>query len=320
MEGPDKGRGGALLDVRLLRLFDLLYRTRSVTRAAEQLAQTQPTASIWLNRLRRDLHDPLFVRTQAGMEPTPRADALIGMARAALDALQRLTESDTGFDPATSQRRFRICMTDASHVTLLPRLLGRLHQQARMVRVEALQIDVRTGLRLQSGEADLALGLIPELEAGFYQQTLYGQDWVCLANPLHPRITGQLDLAAYEAEGHIAIASGTGHHLLDAALAAARVQRRVLLELPGFLGLGAIVLATELIATLPRHSGETLAAANGLAVFPTPVPIPSFTVKQYWHARYHHDAGNRWLRALCAELFQQRIARPVLSARRTHGE
>jgi DNA-binding transcriptional LysR family regulator len=310
MDGPEERSGAALLDTRGLRLFDLLYRTRSVTHAAQQLGQAQPTVSIWLNRLRRDLRDPLFVRTRAGMEPTPRADALIGMARAALEALQRLAEADTGFDPATSRRRFRICMTDASHVTLLPRLLGRLCAVAPMVRVEVLEIDEHTGMRLQSGEANLALGLIPDLELGFYQQSLYRQDWVCLANSAHPRIASRLDRAAYEAEGHIAIGS-TGHQLLEAAVAAARVQRRVVLDLPGFLGLGALIQATDLIATLPRHTGETLAAASGLAVFPAPVPIPSFTVKQHWHARYHHDVGNRWLRALCADLFQQHTDRPV---------
>jgi DNA-binding transcriptional LysR family regulator len=309
MEGPGKRSGTAPLDARSLRLFDLLYRTRSVTRAAEQLGQAQPTVSIWLNRLRRDLHDPLFVRTRAGMEPTPRADALIGMARTALDALQRLTEADTGFDPASSHQRFRICMTDASHVTLLPRLLGRLRTVAPLVRVEVLQIDAQTEARLQSGEADLALGLIPELEVGFYQQSLYVQDWVCLVNPRHPRIGKRLDRAAYEAEGHIAIAS-TGYRLLEAAVASARVQRHVVLDLPGFLGLGALIQATDLIATLPRHTGETLAATNGLAAFPAPVPIPSFSVKLHWHARYHHDAGNRWLRALCADLFQQHTSRP----------
>ena len=82
----------------------------------------------------------------------------------------------------------------------------------------------------------------------------------------------------------------------------------MLLELPGFLGLAAILSTNDLIATLPRHIGETLARAAGLRVLACPLAIPSFTVKQYWHARYHHDAGNRWLRGLCAELFMQPAA------------
>lgn len=59
----------------------------------------------------------------------------------------------------------------------------------------------------------------------------------------------------------------------------------------------------DLVATLPRHIGETLARSAGLRVLACPLKIPSFTVKQYWHARYHHAAANRWLRGICAELF-----------------
>src|SRR5438445_13268564 len=109
-----------LLDPRLLRLFDALFTTGSVTKAAEKLGQSQPTVSIWLARLRKQLNDPLFVRTADGMLPTPRTDALMGTVREVLGGLQRLSESAAEFDPPTAQRRFRICMTDASHITLLP--------------------------------------------------------------------------------------------------------------------------------------------------------------------------------------------------------
>ncbi len=83
--------------------------------------------------------------------------------------------------------------------------------------------------------------------------------------------------------------------------------RRISLELPGFLGLAAIVSTTDLVATVPRHIGETLASsssgASALNVWDCPVPVPPFTVKQHWHARYHQDPANRWLRVLCEELF-----------------
>ena len=110
-------------------------------------------------------------------------------------------------------------------------------------------------------------------------------------------------LQDYLAEAHIGIVSGTGYLLLDGTLKLLGVERRVLLELPGFLGLPAIVSNTDLIATLPRHIGETLAQAAGLRVLACPLPIPPFTVKQYWHARYHFDPANRWLRGVCAQLF-----------------
>lgn len=302
----DTDRGTALLSIKLLRLFDLLYSTNSVTRAGEAMGQSQPTVSNWLGRLRRQLGDELFVRTAAGMQATPRAEELIVPVREALAALRRVAAPAEAFDPSVATRRFRICMTDASHITLLPRLLAHVRAAAPGVRLEAARIDDQTGQALQSGQADLAIGLVPWLESGFYQQVLYPQDWVCLVNARHPRIGAKgLGLRDYKAEAHIGIVGGTGIQLLEAALERQQVERRILLELPGFLGLAAIVSTTDLVATVPRHIGETLASSSAgvLNVHDCPVPVPAFTVKQHWHARFHQDSANRWLRALCEELF-----------------
>ena len=292
-----------LPDLKLLQLFDILYDTRSVTRVAEQLGQSQPTISIWLGRLREYLQDPLFIRTPGGMAPTPQADALIGPCREILESLRRFVAWEIAFDPATAKRRFRICMTDASHITLLPRLLAHVRAQAPGVRLEAATIDGNTERALESGEADLAIGYVPWLSGGIYQQQLYEQDWVCLTNRRHPRGGARFGVKQYRAEGHIAIAAGTGAQLLEQALARERIEREVVLELPGFLGLGTVIQTTDLVATLPRHIGETLAQANGLHVHNCPIPVERFAVRQHWHARYHHEAGNRWLRGVIALLF-----------------
>jgi len=158
---------------------------------------------------------------------------------------------------------------------------------------------------LREGEADLAIGLVSDLGSGFYQQRLYRQDFVCLAHKRHPRLRESLTRADYEREGHVEVASGTGYRLLNQALAAAELRRDVILELPGFLGLASILAATDLIATLPRHIGETLAESAELRVHPCPFPIPTFEVRQHWHERYNAEPGNRWLRGVIAQLFQK---------------
>ena len=292
-----------LVDIRLLRLFEAIYEAGNVTRAAEQLGLSQPTVSIGLGKLRAHFGDPLFVRTAEGMQPTPPADALISPIRDTLESLRRISQWEAHFDPATADRKFRICMTDASHIALLPQLLTHVRKVAPHVRLEAARIDTDMPQALQSGSADLAVGLIPDLETGYYQQTLYHQDWICLASAAHPRIGKGLTLDRYQREAHIEIVLGTGHDLLDEALNRFGIERRELLSLPGFLGLVTILATSDLIATLPRHIGETLALIGGLAVHACPFPIEAFSVKQYWHARYHHDPASRWLRGICAKLF-----------------
>jgi DNA-binding transcriptional LysR family regulator len=291
------------IDIKLLRLLDALHASQSVTRTAERLGLSQPTISIGLARLRKMLGDPLFVRTPQGMQPTPRTQDLMPAVRQVLDGMDLLASVTAQFDAASSERRFRIFMTDASHVTLMPRLFAQVRALAPGVKLEAATLGPDMAKALQSGEADLALGLIPTLDRGFYQQALFDQDWVCLCHADHPRIGEPFDLSHYLNEAHVGIVSGTGTQLLEDALKKLDKPRQVQLALPGFLGLPGILSTSDLVATLPRHIGETLARTAGLRVLPCPVAIESFTVKQYWHTRYHQDPANRWLRGVCADLF-----------------
>lgn len=292
-----------LLDGKLLLLFSLLYQLRSVTRAADTLGQSQPNISAGLTRLREHFGDPLFVRSGNAMQPTPRTETLIGPVNEALQSLRKVSQPAQAFVPAQARQSLRVCMTDASHITLLPRLLAHLRQHAPHIRLETTPIDEGIARRLASGEADLALGIIPGLESGFYQQTFYKQDFVCLVNPGHPKIRDQLTLKAYREAVHVEVLSGFSHNLLEDALKKQRVRREVLLRIPGFLGLATVVRETDLVATVPRQIGETLARTGGLALFKCPVKVPTFTVKQYWHARLHHDPAHRWLRGVCAGIF-----------------
>src|SRR5437868_13042941 len=75
------------LDLNLLRVFDQVMAERNLTRAAKNLAMTQPAVSNALNRLRDGLGDKLVARSGYGVEPTPRALALWP---AVSDALRQL--------------------------------------------------------------------------------------------------------------------------------------------------------------------------------------------------------------------------------------
>ena len=295
-----------LPEPKLLLLFEALHRTHSVTRAAAALGQEQPTVSVWLAKLRKRFGDPLFVRTPDGMQPTPRADALAAPIHAALERLRTLAGGAApSFDAATSQRAFRMLMTDAAHVTMLPRLLAHLRDAAPGVELDVDAISPTTPQALAAGRADLAVGFLPSLPGGFYQQALFTQDFVCLVNAAHPRIRGTLSRRHYLAEAHVALAlEGTGHAVVERALARHRIRRRVRLRLPGFLGLATIVAATDLIATVPRQIGETLVSQAALRLCACPVRIPAYVVRQHWHARYHDDPAHRWLRGACATLFR----------------
>ena len=294
----------AQLDLEWLRVFDEVYKTANVSSAAERLGIAQSAASTALARLRAHFGDKLFVRTSRGMEPTPYARQIQPLMQDVLDRLNRAKGGRASFDPATAARSFRICMTDISEVVLLPGLLGHLRHAAPGVRIETEIISTESARRLEDGAVDLAVGFMPQLDAGFYQQTLFMQNFVCLAARNHPRIGARLTRRRFEAEAHAVISSsGTGHAIVDKTIARLGLARDVVVRLSSFLSVARIVAHTELIVIVPRILGEVLATQEPVRLLEPPFALPSYAVKQHWHERFHADAGNMWLRRTVAQLF-----------------
>lgn len=302
-------------DIRLLSVFDEIYKTRSVSRAADALGLGQPAVSIALAKLRQHFDDPLFVRTSNGMDPTPLGEELVQPIRAALDALNEALGHRSVFAPAESERCFRICMADISQLVLLPKLWSRLRATAPGVRIEVVPLkDASTTAQLlETGAADLAIGFMPHLEAGFYQQVLFRQHYVVLASADHPRIRNGLSRKRFESENHVIFTTaGTGHQMIDQELAKQGIHRRIALTIPNFVGAAFVIEHTDLLMIIPRRLAELLRGRGEFSIFPLPFQMPDYAVKQHWHERYHHDPGNRWLRGMISELVSEAIGAPSL--------
>ncbi|GAA0523119.1 LysR family transcriptional regulator [Pigmentiphaga sp. GD03639] len=294
------------LDLTDLRLLQSLGQTGTVSATADELGLSQPSVSIRLGKLRRHFKDPLFVRTSAGMVPTPRAASLTSAVQGALALFDGTEGRDPDFDPATSDRVFRICMTNTGQMVVLARLLNRLAEIAPHVRLEIRDLDPDTPRRLETGDADLAMGYTTSMQAGFHQQTLFSEHYVCLVRAGHPRVKAKLTKSQFLSESHVAVmTTGTAHWLLDKAIDDAGIVRKTALWVPSFLGLEEIVARTDLLALAPIHLARILAAHGTIRYLAVPFDLPSYLVRQYWHERYHRDPGCKWLRAVAASVFQE---------------
>jgi DNA-binding transcriptional LysR family regulator len=291
-----------------------VLRELSLTRAADQLATSQPTISKALARLRDQFQDPLLVRDGQAMRPTPRAIELaqpLGALLAAADGIRRPVRGS--FDPAGSARGFRLLLTDVGMIWFLPALTARLAAAGPGLALEAVPLDARQLERkLASGEADLALGAYPRAPRGLRRQALYFDNYVCIARRSHPDLRRLRTAAGFRAARHILVtASDTGHGAHAAAqraLEATIAPDRVLLRLPSFVAAAAVASRSEGVAIVPANLARTLSGLE-LASFRPPIPISPIEVSQYWHERYHRDPGHRWLRATCFALFGPRRAR-----------
>lgn len=293
------------VDLNLWRVFHQLVQDRQVSRAAVALGVTQPAVSNALARLRRALGDELFTRTPQGMLPTPRALALAEPVAQALALLGEAARPAARFLPAEADRGFCLAMTDIGEIVFLPALLAALAEEAPGVRLSTVRQAAATLQDdMAAGRVDLAIGLLPQLGAGFYQRRLFGQRYVCLFRQGHPLAGRRLTRSAFERAGHVEVVSaGTGHGQVAEGLRRQGIARQVRLTVPHFVAVGHILQHSDLLATVPERLAQQLAGPFGLAWAAHPARLPAFTVNLFWHARVHRDAANQWLRGRVAGLF-----------------
>ncbi len=296
------------IDLNLLVVFQQLYKDRRVSTAAVSLGLSQPAVSNALGRLRRLLGDELFVRTAQGMLPTPYAQRLEERTAEALGAMRDALNLRGAFEPGTSARRFTVSFADIGEVSFLPRLMRRLARTAPNVTIDSVRHAAGDlAVDMATGKIDLAVGSLPGLKTGFYQRRLFPQRYVCMFRRGHALDKPKITLAELAAAEHVVVvAAGTGHGRMNEALARAGARRIVHLHVPHFVAVADIVRATDLVATVPEQFAERGRTFFGLRYASPPVRLPRILINLYWHARFHRDPANQWLRTQIADLFAER--------------
>ncbi len=298
------------LDLNLLRLFDAVYLERNVSRAAERLNLTQPTASQGLMRLRLALGDPLFERAPGGVRPTPRAERLARAVQQALGLLgEALTES-AEFRPLESTRVFRLHLSDIGEARFLPDLMGALRERAPGVRLDTrpwAHPDIAPAL--DSGRLDLALGFLPTV-ADTRQQKLMQDRYIVLLREGHPFVQAR---AKALREGDLSVALDELPQLEYAAvrshadtlriLQLLKLEDRLRLTAAHFLALPDIVRAVDVGVLMPRSIARGFAVHGGYVLLEPDFPLRDFTVSMHWSSRFEADLALTWLRAEVVELF-----------------
>ena len=293
------------LDLNLLELFDVVWRTRNLTAAGEQLGLSQPAVSHGLAKLRRAYGDALFVRMQRGVEPTPFAS---GIAPTVAEALRvvRGTLAKPSFDPASARRHFRIAMTDIGERFFMPRLWTRLARDAPGVSCECLSPgldELQHGLA--SGEIDLAVGFIPGLGAQVLHQKLFREQFVYLARQNHPILARGRGTSALIRTPHVLASPPGTRHLIavERVLMRRDVRAPIALRVRSFLCIGPIVAETDLVSPVPNNLAGLIADHLALSLIKPPISLPTFDLRMYWHRRFDDDPALAWLRALMLGMF-----------------
>jgi DNA-binding transcriptional LysR family regulator len=308
------------LDLNLLRVLDVVLTERSLTRAAGQLAMTQPAVSNAMKRLRDVLKDELVQRSGFGVEPTPRALALWPAVRSALQSLEH-TLCPGDFDAAQSDTTFILAMADATAAELMPSLVETIERDAPGISMRVLPLTTRDPRRLLAeGQIDLAVGHFPVVladltaqaqsgqatdrtntggQATFAHDRLYDGEYVCVMRKGHPLATRpKLSLDQFCKAHHLLVSfSGRPFGFVDEALAGLSRQRRILLTVNQFFTAGRVVARSDLLTVLPRHFVRVADSAGELVIRELPFTMPIVHVDSLWHQRNTEQAAHAWLRS-----------------------
>jgi DNA-binding transcriptional LysR family regulator len=165
-------------DLNLLVLFETVLEELHVGRAAERLNLSASAVSHGLGRLRRQLNDPLFLKTPKGVVPTERALALAEPIADILIRVRGVVSSAVPFDPCRSSRRFRIGAADGFSI-FLPPLLAEIAKTAPAIDIVVKHMQRETALAdLDSRAIDVAVAPFDEMPARFAARTLYDDDFI----------------------------------------------------------------------------------------------------------------------------------------------
>lgn len=292
------------IDLNLLVVFEVLMETRSVTATAEKIGRTQSAVSHALARLREQLDDPLLIRVGGTMQPSPFAEAIIQDIQPILRGIRRVITPRTLFDPATSDRVFRIAMPTLTKV--IASVSRRVETEAPGVKLEWLPAHHDVYAALSEGLIDLAhLGGEPRLPDGLEHQVMEPFSWVTFARKDHPAIA-DWGVGAWRRYPHLMVnvtrsmpnpfpASGS----LDAEL------RRVSAMIGDSAGVASILAQTDFLATYPAILMAWEMGAHGLVAMKPPVDLGPVLVRFFWSSRLANDAGGVWIRSIVIETYRR---------------
>jgi DNA-binding transcriptional LysR family regulator len=294
------------VDLNLLVALDALLSERHVTRASERIGLSQPAMSNALGRLRTIFGDELLVRTSTGMMATPRALELAEPLRQLLRQVERVLESDAGFDPAASGRTFTIRMSDILAYLILPRLLSRRPKPSALNYSILHLPPEHTVEALERDQVDVALSMGLEHSNAIRHEKMLRDRMVCVMRSGHPMAERPLALDGFLEQEHLKQSmSPTDLRFVDSVLADMGHRRRITLSVPNWLLVPHVLKQTDLLVVMPG----LLAAAlmdDELRMGELPFETSPFDWMMYWHRRHDQSKANGWLRGelrqVCAML------------------
>ncbi len=290
------------IDLNLLVVFEALMVEGSVAAAAHVLGKTPSAISHALARLREQLGDPLLVKVGGRMQPSPFALTLIDDVRPILRSIKRVLALPQPFDPATSERVFRIACPISGR--LLSEVMNRIHLAAPGVKLEWLSAPREVFAAASEGLVDMAhLGGETRLPDGLEEIEVPGFQWTSFVRTGHPALADWGD-RAWSSYRHVQVnIANDSPSPLDNPEGTKPAERRIGALISEFSSLGALLANSDLIGTFPRILMAWDMQTYALRPLTPPVLLPPFRTRFFWSTRLAKDPASMWIRSIVLEVY-----------------
>ena len=275
------------ISIRQLQVFDAVSRLGSFTRAAEELYLSQPTVSMQIKKLERDIGLPLVEQVSRKLSLTEPGKALLAAARDVLATLERFemeVEDQKGL--RTGRLHFAVVST-ANYFA--PRLLGQFRQHYPGIQV-TLEVTNREHIleRMLSNSDDIYLIGKPPNSTELEFQPYLPNPMVVVA-PVDHRFAKQptISLRALSDEPFILREQGSGTRIaVERIFAEAGLELKIGMELGNNESIKQGITSGLGIAVLSLHT-LTSGDMNELTV----LDVEGFPISWQWFIG--HPRGKR---------------------------
>ncbi|HSV44496.1 MAG TPA: LysR family transcriptional regulator [Ramlibacter sp.] len=295
------------LDMNLLVALDALLHELSISRAAERMNMSQSAMSSALGRLRDYFDDELLVQVGRKMELTPRAEVLRDAVHDVLLRVDATVAARPEFDPAQSDREFRILASDYTMATLMPHALALAHRQSARARFMLLPQVEDPQRALERGEVDLLIMPRDYCAPDHPTEVLFTEEFVCVLWQGSALAQGELTFERYAAAGHVVMQPhGTSQPSFEGWFVQRYgLARRVEVTSYNFVSPPQLVVGTERIATVHARLAHQLSRALPVVLRKPPFAMPAMQQALQWHKYRTKDPGIVWLRQVLHDAAQE---------------
>ncbi|CAN7739666.1 LysR family transcriptional regulator [Mesorhizobium amorphae] len=288
------------LDLNLLVVLDALLTARNLTAAASSINLSQPAMSAAVARLRDYFNDELFTMSGRERVLTPRAETLAPAVRGALLHIQCSIISWDPFNPAQSDRRFRIILSDFATLVFFEKVVERVAREAPAVSFELRPLDNDPDELLRRGDVDFVI--LPEffMSSAHPRAALFDETFVCVGCPTNKQLPRQLTFERYVSMKHIAFRVGGAQmpSIEEQFLLEHGLKRRVEIVVQAFSMIPPMVSGTARIATMPFRLVQHFKKTFPLRIIELPRPLPTFTEAVQWPTLHNSDPASIWMRQI----------------------